>query len=64
MDVGAGTGVLSMFAARAGAKKVYAVEAAPGMAKLAGEMVRANGLSGVVKVRVMTSSCAFVPLWL
>lgn len=49
LDVGAGSGILAIFAARAGAAKVYAVEATP-MAKHAAALVRANGLEGVVEV--------------
>ena len=49
LDVGAGTGILSFFAARAGAKRVYAVEAS-GMASKAEKLTRGNGLSDVVKV--------------
>ena len=49
LDVGAGTGILSFFAARAGAKKVYAVEAS-GMAKNAAKLAAGNGLSNVVEV--------------
>ena len=48
LDVGAGTGILSFFAARAGAKRVYAVEAS-GMASKAEKLAAGNGLSEVVK---------------
>ena len=49
LDVGAGTGILSFFAAKAGAKRVYAVEAS-GMASKAEKLAAGNGLSGVVTV--------------
>lgn len=49
LDVGAGTGILSFFAAQAGAARVYAVEAS-GMAQRAGKLVAGNGLSDVVQV--------------
>lgn len=51
LDVGAGSGVLSMLAAKlAGASRVYAVEAAPGMARLARALIERNGLSDLVRV--------------
>ncbi len=42
MDVGAGSGILSLFAAQAGARKVYAVEAS-NMAESARALIEANG---------------------
>lgn len=49
MDVGAGTGILSLLAARAGAARVYAVEAS-GTARLLGAVARDNGYGDVVTV--------------
>ena len=49
LDMGSGTGVLAMWAAMAGASKVYAVEATP-MARKARKLVAANGLSDTVEV--------------
>ena len=43
LDVGTGSGILALFAAKAGAKKVYAVEATA-MAAFAQKLVRHNGV--------------------
>ncbi|XP_071716065.1 probable protein arginine N-methyltransferase 3 [Rutidosis leptorrhynchoides] len=59
MDVGCGTGILSLFAAQAGASTVIAVEASDKMASVATQIAKDNGLlrnqdssqgSGVVNV--------------
>ncbi|CAH2042309.1 unnamed protein product, partial [Iphiclides podalirius] len=49
MDVGCGTGILSLFCAQAGAKKVYAVEAS-NIAIIAKEIIKENGFENVVEV--------------
>ena len=49
LDVGAGSGILSLFAARAGAARVYAVEQTT-IAVLAQELAAANGAADVVRV--------------
>lgn len=50
LDVGAGTGILSLFAAQAGAARVYAIERAPGAAHLARQLIATNGLADRVLV--------------
>jgi len=50
LDVGAGSGILSLFCLRAGARRVYAVEACPGMARPLQEVITTNGGGDVVKV--------------
>ncbi|EGC30952.1 hypothetical protein DICPUDRAFT_157251 [Dictyostelium purpureum] len=49
LDVGCGTGILSCFCAKAGAKRVYAVDASD-MAYNAELVVERNGLGDIVKV--------------
>ena len=49
LDVGAGSGILSVFAARAGAAHVYAVEETS-IAVLAEDLAAANGVAEIVRV--------------
>ncbi|XP_045618904.1 protein arginine N-methyltransferase 6 [Procambarus clarkii] len=48
-DVGCGTGILSMFCAQAGAKKVYAIDASK-IAVHAKQLIEANGFEDVITV--------------
>jgi len=49
LDIGCGTGILCLFAAKAGAKKVYGIECAS-IAKHAKKIVAANGFSEVIEI--------------
>lgn len=49
MDIGCGTGILSIFAARAGAKHVYGIEFAD-IADYAQEIVKVNNLTDKVTI--------------
>ncbi|TMW96398.1 protein arginine N-methyltransferase PRMT10 [Solanum lycopersicum] len=49
LDVGTGSGILALWSAQAGARKVYAVEATK-MAEHARELVKTNGFEHVVEV--------------
>lgn len=49
LDVGAGSGVLSLFAAQAGAARVYAVERT-GLASLAAHLAQINGFDTAIQV--------------
>lgn len=49
LDVGAGSGILSVFCAQAGAKKVYSIEASE-IAKVARRVAAENGFDGTIEV--------------
>lgn len=50
LDIGTGTGLLSMLAVRQGARHVYACEANPAIARTAERIVRTNGLADRITV--------------
>lgn len=54
LDVGCGTGILSLFAARAGARRVIAVDAS-GVAEKARKVVEGAGLSDVITYALPTT---------
>jgi protein arginine N-methyltransferase 1 len=50
VEIGCGSGILSIFAAQAGARRVIAIEES-GIADLAAEMFQANGVAGRIELR-------------
>eukprot|EP00892_Ulva_mutabilis_P003050 jgi/Ulvmu1/12746/UM095_0051.1 len=60
LDVGCGTGILSMMAAKAGAKKVYAIDMSS-IATQAKQIVEDNGLSDTVEVMHCKMEDAVLP---
>jgi SAM-dependent methyltransferase len=48
LDLGAGSGILSFFAARAGAKKIYAIEKRTDMVRIAQAISKDNGFSDLI----------------
>ncbi|XP_061440702.1 protein arginine N-methyltransferase 9 isoform X3 [Rhineura floridana] len=61
LDIGTGTGILSMFAKKAGAPSVYACELSKTMYELACEVLAANGLDGGIKLFHMKSLDIEIP---
>ena len=57
LDVGCGTGILSMFAAKAGARRVYAVDAS-NVAYKAMRNIKANGLDETITCVVRSHKCS------
>ena len=49
-DIGTGTGLLSILAAKAGATKVYSVEMDPGRAAFATQVIKQVGLDNIIEV--------------
>lgn len=50
LDIGCGTGILSMFAARGGASKVVGIDGAADIAAVARANVKHNGFDGTIKI--------------
>jgi len=61
VDLGTGTGILALFAARAGAKKVYAIEISNTVAKSAYEIIKRNGYEDIIEVIVGDASKVKIP---
>lgn len=60
LELGVGTGVLSFFAARAGADRVYSVERLPHVAKAAQRFIAANGVADRVTI-VNGDAASYLP---
>lgn len=61
LDIGAGTGLLSLFAVSAGAVKVYACEVSPTSCEMARTVFAENNIAGLVRVINKHSTALTVP---
>ncbi|MCU1408104.1 MAG: prmt6 [Microbacteriaceae bacterium] len=61
LDVGAGSGILSLFAAQAGAARVYGIERATAAAALARRIIADNGLDDWVQILDGDAEVAVLP---
>lgn len=61
IDVGSGTGIMSLFAAKAGAKKVYSVEVDHLLATSLRQTVKMNGMDDVIEVVESNALTANLP---
>ena len=52
LDAGTGSGIMALFAARAGAKKVIAIELDEKVAKMARSVIKNNGYEKIIDVRI------------
>ena len=60
LDAGAGSGILALLAARAGARRVYAVEPTPA-AEVIPRLARANGVQDVVRTLRSPAEAVLIP---
>ena len=56
LDIGSGSGLLAMMAARAGAEVVHSLEMVPALARCATHIVNANGYSKGVTIHSIMST--------
>lgn len=55
LDVGTGTGLLSLYAQNAGAKKIYACECSPAMLKIAEKVFETNNARDIILLPKLSS---------
>lgn len=63
LDIGAGSGLLSMMAARSGANRIYACERVDAVASVARQVIQDNGFSDRITV-ITKESRELVPRWI